>query len=478
MNLDDVREEMRDLSDISGPWRRIEYFNPRALVTAVYNAGDIADKDEKNEKKDTFELLPGQIQFSRRSTISDGDITHVIKEIAWVVMPGGLRTDTEEGSTNEIERTSNQHFGTYSMPRVGDFVFIIGFNFASGDGIDIRYYSFGVMGSSGVTRPPPTDDEDMQMVHRSGASIRLNDTYAGGGSIDTDGTSTLAPSSMGGLTGNLTMVGNRTMVLAGSRYLSHGLLAKYGDTRMPFKDLKIKTYSRTTGETQNVPDNKYTELFANTTDTTYYDSFVTERITTNEKFLSPPSTTDTLIPLSDNTLLLSQHGGGVVRIDDHSDDTDYSRLTMTSASVSIMVGTDYQALGRAGTSTSSGTAAGIGGDGNAGTAGDVGTGTDTFEIQHKSGTRITIDEDGKVNIFTRDANASIHIDTESDAKIYLGEGTQPIIKNTDKTETEKAVGAPIMGSTSTTMGALAFPIPHIHLGHKHTLKNTQGKVWV
>lgn len=453
-----VLEMIADAKGETGPWGNIAYINPRVFVTAVYDGPHEATDPEESEKTETFTLFPGQVQ------IDTGDS---LKE-AWVVMPYGMRVDMvkdQKGSTR-VERTGNQHFGTYSMPRVGDTVFVIGFDFGHGIMQEIKYFVFGVMGSDSTTQPPPVDKEDVQIVHRSGSSIRLNDTYAGGGGI-----TTTTVSAMKDLTGNLTMVGNRTMLLAGRKYLSHGQLAKYGDIREPFSGLKVQTF------TEDVEDGLYGSLFANTSTETYYDPFAEENIANGDKFLSPPSTTDSIIPLSDNTLLLAQHGGGVVRIDDHNSDSTFSRVTMASASMSFMVGEEYQDLGRAGDSATVGDAAGIGGDGNAGLAGDVGTGTDTFELQHSSGTRVTIDDDGTVNIFTNSDDATIHIDTQDSAKIYIGEGEHPAIRSEDTTQSAKATTA-IAGPPDTHLGFLGIPHAHMHNGHVHTELHTQEKLWV
>jgi hypothetical protein len=245
------------------------------------------------------------------------------------------------------------------------------------------------------------------MIHRSGASIRLNDTYVGGGSISSAGTVT--EDHMAGLTGNLSMTGNRAMFLAGRRFLPHGLLAKYGDPRSIFSDAGIETYQNVEGGKQ------YNEIFSNEqTDTSnYFDPF--NDITMGTKyFLSPPSTSDSIIPLADNTLLLLQHGGGVVRIDDHSAASGYSRLTMGAASMSFMVGQDYRDLGLQGDSTSPGDGAGIT------------SGANVFEVQHESGTRIIIDADGNVEI-----------DVPSGKEIRLGAGAdENIISDADTTAGE------------------------------------------
>lgn len=446
-------------------WKHIEYLHPMSEVIAVYDGGEYTDPDSTDsaeaEKTDSFGLLPGQVKIK----------VGYSEENAWVVMPYGMRMDMK--GSNREQRTSNQPYGTYMMPRVGDLVFAIGYDFGDSgidEGYRTEYYVLGVMGSTKVTRPPPTDKDDMQMVHRSGASIRLNDTYAGGGAMTTTGDAT-GVAALKGITGNLTMVGNRTMIFAGKNYLSHGHLAKYGDPRKRFRELKIQTRSTL------ATDNTYGELFSNNASDSYYDPFDSQMITNVQKFLSPPSTEGDIIPLTDNTLLLAQQGGGVFRIDDHSASASHSRITVASASMSFMVGTAYKELGLSGDSSSVEDASGIGGDGNAGLAGDVGTGTNTYEVHHSSGTRVTIDEDGTINIFTRDPNATIHIDTEDDARIYIGEGEHPVVRSDDVTAKDTATAA-IMGPPDTTIGCLGFPIPHMHNGHTHIEKHTQEKTYV
>lgn len=470
MSIVDILDAIGDSAVDNPSDGRVVYFNPRTLVTAVYDGEHSAADVDDSDKTEAFNLLPGQIEISTRSIWQpDGTIAHTSRAPAWVVMPFGLRPDMDEDQkgTNRVERTSNQNYGFYAMPRVGDMVFVIGYKYGQNTSSRTFYYVFGVMGSTGASHPPPVDNEDMQIVHRSGASIRLNDTYAGGGTITTTGGQT-GVSDIKGVTGNLTMVGNRTMLLAGKKYLPHGLLSKYGDPRSHFSQLKIQTYSTA------VTDAAYTSLFANTEDDTYYDPITESTIGSGNKFLSPPSTDDSIIPLTDNTLLLSQHGGGAFRIDDHNTDADYSRMTLTSASLSIMVGQEYQELGRAGKSTNL-TVDGIG----EGEWGDVGTGLDTIEIQHKAGTRITVDENGQVYIYTADPNAKVIIDTKEDsATIDIGMANKPAVKEGDETYTGSATGQDLgMGSTN-TIGNLGIPVPHLHGGHTHDAKATQEKVYI
>jgi hypothetical protein len=367
-------------------------FIARGRVVKVYEESEDSGDDVKD-------LSPGQVTV---------DIIGLSYKNAWVVFSYGMRPDMQESDEgqNKAERAFNQQFGFFAMPRIGDSVLVIGLTEGRG-ATATDFFVIGSVYDAGVNRPPPIDKEDFHMIHRSGASIRLNDTYVGGGSISSAGTVT--EDHMAGLTGNLSMTGNRAMFLAGRRFLPHGLLAKYGDPRSIFSDAGIETYQNVEGGKQ------YNEIFSNEqTDTSnYFDPF--NDITMGTKyFLSPPSTSDSIIPLADNTLLLLQHGGGVVRIDDHSAASGYSRLTMGAASMSFMVGQDYRDLGLQGDSTSPGDGAGIT------------SGANVFEVQHESGTRIIIDADGNVEI-----------DVPSGKEIRLGAGAdENIISDADTTAGE------------------------------------------
>jgi hypothetical protein len=321
-----------------------------------------------------------------------------------------------------------------------------------------------------VNVPPLADKEDLQMIHRSGSSIRLNDTYVGGGAISA---TSEGEGMTRGLTGNLTLTGNRLMMLSGSKYLPHGLLAKYGDPRERFGTVKIDTFDGSTG------GHSYSDVFSNDAEddeNTFFNPF-SDTTMSGKVFLSPPSTSDNIIPLTDNTMLIAQHGGGVFRIDDHNSSTGHSRMTMGAASMSIFVGEEYRQLGLEGKSTNfTSPAAGIG-EGEAG-YGPVGTGSNTFEIQHPKGTRVTIDEDGAIYITTQDPNAKIIIDAaDESATIDIGTANKAAVKDYDETTNDQAQAA-LSGPPGTHLGFLGIPHGHAHRGHTHNIIATQEKVFI
>lgn len=436
-----------------------------AIVIGVYE-GPVPGE---TTSLDVNKLFPGQI----RVRFNDEENMN-----AWVIVPYGLRPDTQQGeegktSQNREERPFNQHFGFYAMPRIGDTVFIIGMSTDTFE-TATQYFALGSVFRSGASRPPLTDKEDLQIVHRSGASIRLNDTYVGGGSITTEGTE--SDDYMSGLTGNLTLTGNRTIMLTGTRYLAHGLMAKYGDPRERFSNAGIETFQGIDGGVT------YSGVFSNSqTDMSkYFDPFTDEVLGNvgDKYFLSPPSTTDALIPLADNTLLMSQHGGGMFRIDDHNADSDYSRMTMAASSMSLFVGEDYRDMGLQGKSTEFDNGVSGIGEGESG-YGPVGAGSNTFELQHKKGTRITIDEDGAIYITTQDPSAKIMINTkDSGASIDIGMANKAAVKEGDETYTGVAKASNVGVGPSLTIGNLGLPVPHMHDGHTHTAKATQDKVFI
>lgn len=431
----------------------IEEVVPNGRVVNVYNM------EEYEGERDGNNLYPGQVKISTSGNWLDSSTSEPITTSlveAWVVQPFGMRiaTQDDQRSQNPEERTFNQRYGIVSMPRIGDAVFAMGFKTDHGT----EWFVLGVIPGNITTKPMVSDNNDSKIVNRSGASIHLNDTSFGGGAISTSG-SDQGLSHMKGLTGNLTMVGNRTMIFAGMEYLSYGQLAKYGDPRVPYKNMGIDVFSESVGTP------KFSSVFSNDAED-YFNPFDDTTISTNQKFMMPPSTDDDIIPLTDNTLLLAQRGGGVIRFDDHSQDTDYSRLTMAAASMSVMIGQEYQDLGRVGNSASPG-------DDAAGIDEDI----DVFEIQHKTGAKIKIYDNGDIEIFqAKDRNITIKDDT-GDGKIYLGEGQEFVIRHNDDTTTDPAQGA-LLGPPDSIWGNLGIPTTHKHKGHYHKAQKTQETTYV
>lgn len=429
------------------------------LVTAVYQGPKETDEttsDDESDRNqiDVNKLSPGQVKINFQGNHDDGDND----ESAWVIGPYGHRPTTSDSQkTQNLEPFSmNQSFGFFAMPRVGDKVFVIGTASDDNEITPSMFYMFGSRFSTGVHRPPLTDVEDVQTLHRSGASIRFNDTFAGGGSIDTNGTE--SKGFMKGLTGNVTITGNRTMILSGSKYLPHGLLAKYGDPRSSFTKAEIDASSKV---------GTYSSLFSNEEGPDkYHDPFTTDLID-NNFFLSPPSTTDDIIPLTNNSLLMLQHGGGVMRIDDHDTEPGYSRMTMSAASMTTLIGKDYQGVGLKGDSNSP--------EGYDDASG-INEGTDEFAIYHIQGARFKVYAVGDVDVWAAPGRDITIKSADGEGKVYLGEGTKAVFRDGDETTTNKAQTS-FCGVPESHMDCIGIPHGHTHKGHSHEGVERQSKTY-
>jgi len=392
-----------------------------AIVTAVYQGPRKPKAEEGTDDYlvDVHDLLPGQVKVNLGGR--DGN-----DEPAWVLSPYG-RHPVTTGDHNLEQFSMNQSFGYFAMPRVGDKVFVIG---TASDDFDSSassayLYVFGSVFGMNLHRPPLTDADDVQTLHRSGASIRFNDTYAGGGSIGTDGIE--SDGSMKGLTGNVTITGNRTMILSGSKYLPHGLLSKYGDPRKPFVDSKIDALDSINDNTPNTVAT-YVSLFSNVEDhDKFHDPFVEEQLASGSSFLSPPSIDDSIIPLTNNTLLM---------------------------------GKDYQGVGLAGNSTSP--------NGHDDASG-IDEETDEFAIYQIQGARFKVYAIGDVEVWAAPGRNITIKSADGEGKVYLGEGTDAVFRNGDETTTDK--------DSSTHIGMFGNPIQHTHHGHSHRGVERQSKTF-
>ena len=440
----DMIEGLSNVRDMTG----------NALVTAVYQGPKKTDESEEEDDEyliDVNDLFPGQVKVNLDGSFDKGDDD----KLAWVIGPYSHQPMVIEPGTDNLEAFSmNQSFGSFAMPRVGDKVFVISCTRDDVATIASLFFVFGAPFSTRAHRPPLTDAEDVQTLHRSGASIRLNDTYAGGGSIESDGTET--DGYMKGLTGNVTITGNRTMILSGSKYLPHGLLAKYGDPREDFENAEIDTFTRIAS---------YSSLFSNTEESSnYHDPFAADLIGENY-FLSPPSTDDSIIPLTNNTLLMLQHGGGVMRIDDHDTEDGYSRMTMAAASVTTLVGKDYQQAGLAGDSSAPNE-----------DASGIDEEADEYAVYQIAGAKFKVYAIGDVDVWAAPGRNITIKSADGEGKVYLGEGTDAVFRNGDETTTTPAQTS-FCGVPESHMGTLGLPHTHTHKGHSHEGVERQSKTY-
>jgi hypothetical protein len=437
-----------EIEDLMTSLSRLKEVFPRALVKRVY------DGPSEESPSDIKRLRPGQVLVNTKGewvARSAGSRD----EPAWVVIPYGSRPQTEEDqfSGNRTEHPLNQFFGFYGMPRIGDTVFMIGM--ARGEEpMATEFFVLGTVYTADVNKPPLADSEDLMMVHRSGASLRLNDTYGGGGVVTADEDE---EGPLRGLTGNLTLIGNRLMVLSGSKYLPHGLLAKYGDPRERFSSVAIDIFDGSTG------GHLYSEVFDNDpAENTFYDPFVDETMS-GKVFLRPPSADDDIIPLTDNTMLIAHHGGGVFRIDDHNAEEGYSRMTMSAASMTTLIGKDFRPLGLMGDSSAP----------NSDTSG-IDENADEYAVYQIAGARFRINAYGDVDVFAAPGRDIIINSSDGNGKVYLGEGIKEVIRHDDSTTTNKAYESPGLHISP----FFGIPHAHVHEGHAHKSVKSQETTYV
>lgn len=282
-------------------------FYPESVVLEVYA--------ENHEKR-------GWVKINYRGLISEKkkegkerviDI-HKFDRDACLLQSFGFKPITEEAqaSTSKIAHPMNQQYGFIAPPKRGDRVLVMR-----------QGRSWIVMGSlpaTGGNEPPISHIDDLSFIHRSGSSLRFNDQYPGvtGGDKEFDG-----------ITGSTTLVAQRTMVLAGGRFLPFGLLAEHAsqtDVKIDINDGKEDGYS-------------YSALFDNSEPTpgTYYDPWADT--IGSKKFLSPPDS----VPA--NTLFFLHQGAGLLKMAPLTGATDYTGTKLTAGGFTISVGKKYWAAG-------------------------------------------------------------------------------------------------------------------------------------
>lgn len=274
-------------------------FYPESVVLEVYA--------ENHERR-------GWVKINYRGLITekeDIDI-HNFDRDACLLQSFGFKPITEESqaSTSKIAHPMNQQYGFVAPPKRGDRVLVMR-----------QGRSWIVMGSlpaTGGNEPPISHVDDLSFIHRSGSSLRFNDQYPGvtGGLDEFDG-----------ITGSTTLVAQRTMVLAGGRFLPFGLLAEHASQT----DVKIDINDGEEGGYD------YSALFDNSEPTTdyYYDPWATT--IGSKKFLSPPDS------VAADTLFMLHQGGGLLKMAPL--DTDYTGTKITAGGFTASVGKKYWAAG-------------------------------------------------------------------------------------------------------------------------------------
>lgn len=372
---------------------------PEAIVTKVYDAD--------SEKRGMVEIdYSGSLE-------SDDEIAGRFIVDAWILHPYGFKPTTEQGQVS-IKKTThpmNQPYGMWVPPRRGEKVLALycGPN---------RWF---IVGSAPVQGNEHTisDEGDLSTIHRSGASVRLNDRYPGvtGGSGEHTG-----------ITGNVSLVGNRTMMLIGSKFLPFGLLGNHAF----HSSIEFDLNDETTSDYATKFDNSDPDV------TTYYEPWATSA--SGAPFMSPPDSV-----LSDQFFMLHQ-GGGMIKMYPQPSDTNYSGMKIAVGGWTISVGTEYWDVGLQDLDTSTNAHADT--QGTAPVAGQI-------LVQNAAGAYMKMDASGNVEI---DSKGSIKLGKTANNKVISDADT------TDKHIVINAFGIPSYDEPAT--------------GHDHGIVAGQSEVLV
>lgn len=342
---------------------------------------------------------------------------------AYVMLPYGFKptTDLSQSSTSKIKHPLNQQYGMIAPPRIGDRVMVGHF----GGG---KWVVMGTFPAHGGNEQPPHDNCDLSFIHRSGSSIRFNDGYP---STQTG----LPTGNFDGVTGHMTLVGNRVMFLSGSKFLPHGLLSDF-----EVHGLKLDTGDESDGYVYpNIFDN---ELEPSSSSDPYYDNWDSDLGT--KKFLRPPNLSEGYAVVHD--------GGGLIRIEKGTD--NHSNMRLGARGVTIYAGKKYWNAGLYGDTT------------HVSPAPDSTMEDDVIKIIHHTGAYIKIDADGAISIVTADGQDYVITATGAAGEIVLGSKGVKVVGDGDTTTIHVVVNA---------FGASTYEAP---TGHSHTVNASQDEVWI
>lgn len=402
-------------------------FYPHARVLRVYGnstddlakrgkilvnyMGFISDIAEEEQTKEQVQISEYQAQFE-----VDAD----------AVYSYGFKPTTDEAQTSTKRRADpmNQQYGLVAPPRRGDVVLVMQIG-------DENWLVLGAIPARGGNERPPHHECDLSFIHRSGSSIRFNDHY---------------PSSMTGLpaddydgiTGHMTLVGNRVMWLSGSKWLSHGLLADH-----EAHSINIELNEEQEGETKTI--HTYASTFDNSEEPSsssdpYYVPWTDDL--GSSKFLKPPEITD--------GFALIHEGGGLFRISTGGD--NHSHMKVGARGVTIYAGQKYWNAGLMDETTHDSPAL------------DSTVEDDVIKILHHSGAYIKIDANGKISIVTADGQDYVITATGAEGEVVLGSKGKQAIGHGDSTTTHTVL---------TIFGAPSPDSPH-----SHTVSKSQDEVWI
>lgn len=308
-----------------------------------------------------------------------------------------------------------------SPPRVGDRVLVGHFG-------GKKWVILCVFPAQGGSEQPPHDETDLSIIHRSGSSVRFNDRYP---STQTG----LPTDTFDGISGHMTLVGNRVMFLSGDKFLAHGLMSDFDA-----QDVNIDLNDDVSG------GHTYASVFDNTIEPSsgsdpYYAPW--DSSLGDKKFLQPPAL--------DEGYAVVHDGGGLIRIEKGTG--NHSNMRLGARGVTIYAGQKYWNAGLKGETTHDSPAP------------DSDIEDDVIKILHHSGAYIKIDIDGSISIVT--ASGQNYVIEATDAgKIVLGSEGKQVIGHGD-------------GTTShTVINAFGFTTYEAPTGHAHTVNKSQDEVWI
>lgn len=399
-------------------------FYPHARVLRVYGnstddlakrgkilvnyMGYISDISEKEQTKEEVQISEYQAQFE-----VDADAVY-----SYGFKP---TTDEAQASTKRHDDPMNQQYGLVAPPRRGDVVLVMQVG-------DENWLVLGSIPARGGNEQPPHHECDLSFIHRSGSSIRFNDHYP---SSMTD----LPTDDYDGITGHMTLVGNRVMWLSGSKWLSHGLLAD-------FEAHSINIELNDGEEDGHTYANKFDNSEEPSSSSDPYYTPWADSLGDN-KFLKPPEITD--------GFALIHEGGGLFRISTGGD--NHSHMKVGARGVTIYAGQKYWNAGLMDESTHDSPAL------------DSTVEDDVIKILHHSGAYIKIDTAGVISIVTADGENYVITGTGA-GKIILGSEGKQVIGHGDST------------SSHIVMNAFGMPCYGDETGHDHTVVKSQDEVWI
>ena len=405
-------------------------FYPHARVLRVYGnstddlakrgkilinyMGYISDISEKEQTKERAQISEYQGQFE-----VDAD----------PVYSYGFKPTTEEAQSSTKRRSNpmNQQYGLVAPPRRGDVVLAMQIG-------DENWLVLGAIPARGGNEQPAHHECDLSFIHRSGASIRFNDHYP---SSMTD----LPTDDYDGITGHVTLVGNRVMWLSGSKWLSHGLLADHeahsinielNEEQEEGKEKVIHTYA-------DVFDNSEEP---SSSEDPYYAPWADDL--GDDKFLKPPEIIE--------GFAIIHEGGGLFRFSTGGD--NHSHMKVGARGVTIYAGQKYWNAGLMDESTHDSPAL------------DSTVEDDVIKILHHSGAYIKIDANGKISIVTANGQNYEIIGTGG-GTVLLGESAdRQVIGHGDPTDYH------------VVMNAFGIPSYGDATGHKQLVEKSQDEVWI